>query len=241
MHALWLFLPNQTVADEAALVAAGYGGLIDPEPDGTDPRLLFFTAAGGPIRGDDGNVKLTDGTIVTLSEPDSIPPLAPPTFAAEQQCWFTTKSPHDEEADAGAFGYWRDFAPTPDTLSRRQQFAGWPAGLGDSEEWLLPFLIHVPLLTTEGHDAPITEGDRLAHRLARELTCEMREGRVVSGESRLPGSRALVEYALLRNYRGNWQLWEALGLFNMPNDRLINAVCAVNGVLATAHRMDRGE
>lgn len=236
MIQLFMFLPGRRVESPDELAACGFGGLTDPDQYGIDDRLAFFPDAHGP--------NAEAGTAVVFSALDAPFPSRPPFIDQAKQVWVSTVSEWDELAAPAWIGYWRDFPPGPETLRRRTQYVGALATLG-GDEWLLPIFTRLPLVPTldsECLDEPeVTPADRLAHRVAREIWVHARP--VDFRFERTPaGSQALVEHALTKNYRGNWQSWAALGVLNEDDQAAIGmAMLATTGIQKFIELQDRGE
>lgn len=236
MNELFLHFPGQRVASLDDLDRLGYGSYADPNADGADISVTFFDAIAAGPRGD-------VGSLAVISAWDAIPPSKPVQIDLDTQCWLTTASEWDADAAPGAIGYRRDFPPTPESLRRRMLLTGTKATLA-GEKWQLPILLRLPLagIGPDGmlDDVPVTEADRLAHRLARDLFVEL-------GKKPMPlddpnfcpvGARPLVEYALGRNFRGDWRLWQALGLFDASPNHTLCALLHAIGVEAMAAAQD---
>lgn len=224
MHETFLHFPNQRVATLDDVERLGYGDYLDRNADGADIAVTIFDDIATGPRGE-------SGSMVVISAWDGIPPAKPVAPNLENQFWTTTASEWDAEAEPAYLGWRRDFPPTPHSLRRRMLLVGTKAPMG-GEEWQLPNMIRIPLagLGPGGglEEVPITDADRLAHRLARDFVTGLKVSEIPMGDENFCplGARSLVEYCLSRNYRGDWRLWQALDLFDGP---------PVNTALALLH------
>jgi hypothetical protein len=239
VNELYLHFPQRSVASIVDLEACGFGAYVDRSPAGEDISWSFFDRiAAGPT----GEI----GSLAVLSAPDGVPPSRPVTPNLENQFWITTASEWDAEAVPAYLGWRRDFPPTPESIRRRVLLHGTKATLG-GVKWMLPILLRLPLvgIGAEGtlDDVPVTEADRLAHRFARDLFVELRKAPMPFDEPNFcpAGARPLVEYALSRNYRGDWRLWHALGCFDDSPNYTLTAMLHAIGVKAMADAQDGGE
>lgn len=214
MNELYLHFPGQRVANLDDVERLGFGSYLDRNADGADISVTFFDDIAAGPRGE-------NGSLVVISAWDGVPPNKPVTIDEANQYWVLLADESTDEPSPAWIGYRRDFPPTPDSLRRRKLHTGTKAKLG-GEEWQLPILLRLPLVGPgpDGtfEDSPMTEADRLAHRFALNLFVELRKQPIPEGDPNFcpPGCRPLVEYALTRNYRGDWRLWQALGLFDAP-------------------------
>ena len=190
--------------------------------------------------------------MVVLRGDGAAPLVHPPTVDLASQFWLSTASEWDPQRAPGWLGYVTDHPPTPHTLRRRTQYVG-PMVRLNGQDWRLPLLTRLPLEALATSKRPntawVTEhtpADRLAHRPCRELMTFLQDGSAAEWFAKPnapapPGSRAMVEHALQRNYRGSWQLWEALGLFDNGAKDTAAAMLYVTGIAAVVAAHDRGE
>jgi hypothetical protein len=239
VNELYLHFPGQRVASLDDIERLGYGDYLDRGADGTDVAVTIFDGiAAGPT----GAV----GSLAVVSAWDGIPPSKPVAPNLENQFWSTTASEWDAEAVAAYIGWRRDFPPTPHTLRRRMLLTGTKPTLG-GEEWQLPILLRLPLagVGPDGtiDEVPVTKADRLAHRFARDLFVELAKAPMLLDDPNFcpAGARPLVEYALSRNYRGDWRLWQALGCFDDSPNYTLTAMLHAIGVKAMADAQDGGK
>jgi hypothetical protein len=230
VNELYLHFPDQRVASLDDLDRLGYGSYLDRNADGADICVTFFDGIAAGPRGD-------VGSLVVISAWDGIPPSKPLTVDASNQDWKLLADESQTNASPAWLGYRSDFPPTPESLRRRMLLIGTKAPLG-GEEWQLPPLLRLPLVgidaTGDAVDVPVTEADILAHRLACDLAVGLQSADVPQDDDNYCplGGRALVEYALGRNYRGDWRLWETLGLFDCPPVNIAVATLHATGIAA---------
>lgn len=238
MNELYIHFPGERVASIDDLDRLGYSAYVDRSAAGEDICWSFFDDIATDPHGE-------NGSLAVLSAWDGIPPHKPVVVDLETQHWITTASEWDAEAAPAYLGYRRDFPPTPHSLRRRMLMQGTDATLG-GEQWKLPNLIRIPLrgLDAAGElvDSPVTAADRLAHRLARDFYVGLRPKEIRTGDPNFcpVGSRAIVEYALARNYRGDWRLWESLGLFDGAPVETAVAMLHAIGVVGFLGAQDGG-
>jgi hypothetical protein len=230
MNEHYLHFPGQRVASLDDLDRLGYGGYLDRNADGADISVTFFDGIAAGPRGE-------IGSLAVLSAPDGIPPSKPVHVDESNQHWVLLAEESQTNASPAWIGYRRDFPPTPESLRRRMLLVRTKAKLG-GEDWQLPAMLRLPLagIDTTGAlvDAPVTEADILAHRLACELAVGLQSADIPrDNDNYCPiGARSLVEHALRRNYRGDWGLWEKLGLFDCPPVNIAVAVLHATGIVA---------